>query len=76
MVWYLYALFPISVIVLDWYSGKLQVDIQILNLTNAEFIPHLQWKILVILVLNSFVLQDIVTGIFFKSQYEESASSW
>lgn len=76
MVWYVYSLLPISVIALDWCSRELQVDIQILNLANAEFTQHLQWKILVILALNSFVLQDIVPGILFESQHKESASFW
>ena len=76
MVWYVCALLPISVIALDWCSGELQVDIQILNLANAESTQYLQWKILVILALNSFALQDIVPGILFESQYEESPSSW
>lgn len=76
MVWYVCALLPINVIALDWCSKKLQIDSQILNFANAKFTQHLQWKILVILELNSVALQDIVSGIFFKSQYKEKLLSW
>ena len=42
MVWYVCALLPISVIALDWCSGKLQIDSQILNFANAKSTQYLQ----------------------------------
>lgn len=75
IVWSTCALFPISVISLDRCHEELKVNIPIINLANTKFIQYLQWKILVILILNSFTFYVIVLGIFFESHHKKSPSS-